>query len=209
MSTPPRQERADSRRKRLRLIEAAREAVAIHGLAVTAAEIADRAEVGVGTLYRRFGSKDALVKDILLDAIAEMQTVADASLADPDPWNGLASFLIALSRAQSANRGLAEFTASEASVFSDDVREHSVSLRCAIQDITARAHLAGMLRDDVTWRDIVVLSLASVSAGECLGVRAANDQWQRTVALLLEGLRTPGAQPLPGQSPTDVFSGLA
>ena len=56
---PPKAERADSRRKRLRLIEAARIAVAEKGVHISAADIAARAEVGVGTLYRRFGSKDA------------------------------------------------------------------------------------------------------------------------------------------------------
>ncbi|MCW2649721.1 MAG: transcriptional regulator, TetR family, partial [Mycobacterium sp.] len=87
--TGPPHERADSRRKRLRLIEAARLVVAQKGLDAGAAEIAARAEVGVGTLYRRFGTREALVKDILLDGIAETQAAADRALAAPDPWTGL------------------------------------------------------------------------------------------------------------------------
>jgi AcrR family transcriptional regulator len=81
--TWPAPERADSRRKRLRLIEAGRLVVAEKGLDAGAAEIAARAEVGVGTLYRRFGTREAPVKDILTDGIAEIQAVVDRALAAP------------------------------------------------------------------------------------------------------------------------------
>jgi AcrR family transcriptional regulator len=169
-------ERADSRRKRLRLIDAARAVVAEKGMDAAAAEIAARAEVGVGTLYRRFGFKEALIKDILLDGIAEILTAAEDSLANPNPWDGLATFFAAFSAAQVANRGLAELTADRASAFAQDVAEHSLNLRAQIAQLTGRAHHAGVLRDDVSWRDLVVLSLASVQAGECLGVRATEQQ---------------------------------
>ncbi|HTF50654.1 MAG TPA: TetR/AcrR family transcriptional regulator [Pseudonocardia sp.] len=197
-------ERADSRRKRLRLIDAARAVVAEKGMDAAAAEIAARAEVGVGTLYRRFGSKEALIKDILLDGIAEMRTAAEDSLANPDPWDGLATFFAAFSAAQLANRGLAEFTADHASAFAQDVAEHSLNLRAQIAQLTERAHQAGVLRDDVSWRDLVVLSLASVQAGECLGVRATEQQSKRTSAILLQGLRAPGTDRLPGEPPIDL-----
>ncbi|WP_404196046.1 TetR/AcrR family transcriptional regulator [Streptomyces tauricus] len=62
----------------------------------------ERAEVGVGTLYRRFGSKEALVADVLIDGLAEIESWAEAALHDPDPWAGLSGFLIAFTEAQLA-----------------------------------------------------------------------------------------------------------
>jgi AcrR family transcriptional regulator len=205
--TEPVRERADSRRKRLRLIEAARLVVAEKGLDAGVAEIAARAEVGVGTLYRRFGSREALVEDILLDGIAEIRVVLDRALAEPDPWAGLTLFLSEFSKAQAASRGLHEFTAGEGSARSPELDQGTRALRQAIQELVQRAHLAGALRHDVTWRDIVVLSLASAHATTCLGVKATGSQPERTAAILLAGLRADaGAPSLPGESPADLLT---
>jgi AcrR family transcriptional regulator len=205
--TGPPHERADSRRKRLRLIEAARLVVAEKGLEAGAAEIAARAEVGVGTLYRRFGTREALVKDILLDGIAETQAAADRALAAPDPWTGLTLFLTDFSTAQTANRGLHEFTAADSTAFSPELHDDTMKLRHAVKKLTQRAHRAGVLRKDVTWRDIVILSLASVNASTCLGVNAADTQPERTAAILLAGLRAhDDANPLPGEPPIDLLA---
>jgi AcrR family transcriptional regulator len=198
-------ERADSRRKRLRLIAAARAVVAERGVDVSAADIAARAEVGVGTLYRRFGSKDALIRDILLDGIAEVQTVAEEALANPDPWEGLATFLAAFSAIQVANQGLAEFTSAKSTIHQDQVRDSTAKLRQLVTKLVSRAHDSGTLRKDVTWKDIVLLTQASVAADECLGIRANAEQSRRTCTILLDGLRAPGTTPLPGQPPTDTF----
>jgi AcrR family transcriptional regulator len=204
--TGPVRERADSRRKRLRLVAAARLVVAERGLDAGVAEIAARAEVGVGTLYRRFGSREALVKDILLDGIAEIRSVVDRALSEPDPWVGLTLFLSEFSKAQSANRGLYEFTAGEASALSPELHDDTMRLRHAVQEVVERAHRAGALRGDVTWRDIVVLSLASVHASTCLGVKATDSQPERTAAILLAGLRADdGAFQLPGEPPNDLL----
>src|SRR3981189_147601 len=172
----PPHEPADWRGKRLRLIEAARLVVAEKGLEAGAAEIAARAEVGVGTLYRRFGTREALVKDILMDGIAEIQAAVDRALAAPDPWTGLTLFLTDSTTAQPAHRGLHEFTAADPSAISPELHADREKLRHAVTELTERAHRAGSLRKDVTWRDIVVLSLASVNASTCLGVNATDTQ---------------------------------
>jgi AcrR family transcriptional regulator len=200
-------ERADSRRKRLRLIDAARLVVAEKGLNAGAAEIAARAEVGVGTLYRRFGTREALVNDILADGIAEIQAAAENALAASDPWMGLTLFLAEFSRAQTANRGLHEYTAADGKAFSSELHAATRTLRHAVRALTERAHRAGVLRADITWRDIVVLSLASVNASTCLGVEATDTQSERTVAILLAGLRArPDSTPLPGEPPIDLLT---
>ncbi|MGW2091208.1 TetR/AcrR family transcriptional regulator [Promicromonospora sukumoe] len=190
-------ERADSRRKRLRLIEAARSAIAEHGLQASTTDITERAEVGVGTLYRRFGSKEALVADVLLDGVAEIQAWADAALDDPDPWAGLSGFLFAYTEAQLANLGLAEFTSGTARPLAPEVAARGAELAEAIDRLVRRAQDHGSLRADVTWRDVVLISIAPMGGTECLGATRGEGQWRRTIAIALDGLRAPAASTLP------------
>jgi AcrR family transcriptional regulator len=201
------QERADSRRKRLRLMEAARLVVAEKGLDAGAAEIASRAEVGVGTLYRRFGTKEALVIDIVKDGTADLQAAAERALAAPDAWDGLTQFLHDFSRAQTVNRGVREYIASEPWAGAPELHTDVMRLRDAIERLTKRAHDAGILRPDVSWHDITVLSLASANAHICLGIEATDTQTDRTTAILLDGLRAHAdSQPLPGDPPRDLLA---
>jgi AcrR family transcriptional regulator len=187
--------RSDSRRNRLRLVEAARELVAERGVDVTAAEIAGRAEVGVGTLYRRFGSKDALIRDILADGLNEVEVVAKAALADPDAWGGLSSFFAFFSQTQVDNQGIAEYLSLSTSVPADEMKRMNGELSGLVQELVQRAHAEGSLRADVTWEEIVLLSRASVSAAECLGVHASTGQSQRACAIILSGMKV--SAPIP------------
>lgn len=199
-------ERADSRRNRRLLIEAAQAAVAEHGVEVSALDIATAAGVGVGTLYRRFGTKEALIESIVLAVIEEVWADADEALADPDPWQGLAGFLIAFGESQLKCRGLAELAAlhpeRKFELFGDQIR----ALRAAIERITDRAHAAGVLRQDVTWRDILLLSRAPLETNHAMGIQGDDQQWRRTMAVVLDGLRAPGSSPLPGSPPQEVVT---
>jgi len=192
-SETPVDHRSDSRRNRLRLVEAARELVAERGMDVTAAEIAGRAEVGVGTLYRRFGSKDALIRDILADGLNEVEAVAQEALNDPDAWNGLSSFFAFFSQTQVDNQGIAEYLSLSTSVPKDEMKEMNGELSGLVQQLVHRAHREGSLRADVTWEEVVLLSRASVSAAECLGVHASSGQTQRACAIILSGMKVSAA----------------
>jgi AcrR family transcriptional regulator len=214
-----RAERVDSRRNRRKLIEAATVAIAEKGLEVSALDIAKRAEVGVGTLYRRFGTKEMLIEGVLLSLVDELLEHAEGALADADPWRGFADYLTVLGRAQMESRGLAELTgakpvtdsATQAITASASLLEplnaSYIKLRQLTRQIVERAQADGAMRSDVSWRDIVLLSRAQVEAEDCLGVHARDEQWSRTVAVLLDGLRTPGQTPLPGRAPMDTFRG--
>lgn len=192
-------ERADSRRKRLRLIEAARAAVAERGLDASTTDITERAEVGVGTLYRRFGSKEALIADVLVDGVIEIRTWADEALADEDAWRGLSSFLFAYTEAQLKNLGLAEFTSGSGAKrkLPAQVAEAGATLVEAIDRLVRRAQEQGSLRGDVTWRDIVLVSIAPMGGVECLGATQGEQQWRRTIAIAMDGLRGPAVSTLP------------
>lgn len=194
-------ERADSRRKRLRLIEAARAAIAEHGLQASTTDITERAEVGVGTLYRRFGSKEALIADVLVDGVAEIRSWADEALEDPDPWAGLSRFLFAYTEAQLSNLGLAQFTSAGAHQLPPEVAASGAELAAAIDRLVCRAQEHGTLRADVTWRDLVLISIAPMGGTECLGATRGEGQWRRTIAIALDGLRAPAASTLPPEQP--------
>ena len=84
--------RADARRNADRLIAAARQALDDRGLAVTTRDIAERAGVGLGTLYRRLPSLEAVLTAILLDTLAEMTEQAGHALDNPDPWQAFTDF---------------------------------------------------------------------------------------------------------------------
>jgi AcrR family transcriptional regulator len=197
-------ERADSRRKRLRLIAATRAAVAEQGLSVAAADIADRAEVGIGTLYRRFGSKEALIELVLLDSIGVVATAAQHALDHEDPVSGLTVLLSTLAEGQVSNRGLREYATGLGAQRSENIREHTHALRGALESLVQRAQDSGAIRDDVTWRDVAVLAEAAATAGHCLGVAPGAEQWRRTLGVIMDGLRPPGSGPLPGLPPVDA-----
>ncbi|MGB7509016.1 MAG: TetR/AcrR family transcriptional regulator [Mycobacterium sp.] len=188
-------QRSDSRRNRVRLVSAARKLVAEKGMDVTAADIAAQADVGVATLYRRFGSKDALIRDILVDGIDEVESVADAALMESDAWQGFCTFFSFFSHTQVVNQGIAEYLSTAAAISAQEEAEYHGQLLSKLQEIVRRAHESGALRPDVTWRDVVLLSRASVAAGHCLGVDAPDDQWQRTCAFIIEGLRATHPSP--------------
>jgi AcrR family transcriptional regulator len=210
-------ERVDSRRNRRKLIEAATVAIAEKGLEVSALDIANRAEVGVGTLYRRFGTKEMLIDEVLLSLVDELLEHAEEALADADPWRGFADYLTALGRAQIESRGLAELTGAKPVADSatpaitasasllEPLNASYIKLRRLTQQIVQRAQAHGAMRSDISWRDVVLLSRAQVDATDCLGTHARDEQWNRTVAVLLDGLRTPGQTPLPGRAPMDTF----
>jgi AcrR family transcriptional regulator len=157
-------------------------------------------------LYRRFGTKEALIECIVLAVIEEVRADADEALDDPDPWRGLAGFLMAFSKSQLDCRGLAELAAMHPErkfeLFGDQIR----ALRAAIERLTERAHAAGVLRRDVTWRDLVLMARAPLETNQAMGFRGDDDQWRRTMTVLLDGLRAPGVSPLPGSAPQEVAS---
>jgi AcrR family transcriptional regulator len=192
-------ERADARRNRQLLLEAAASCVAEKGAAVAALDIAEYAGVSVATLYRRFTSKEALIEQVLLDLLGRLNAVAARSLAEADAWNGLSGFIVAFARMNKDNRGLSEALGPHRT---DALAAAQGQLRDAIRDLTSRAVLAGVLRGDVTWQDIAFVSKAVHVDRECIGLTAGEREWERCLTLLLDGLRSPSPTPLPGTGPT-------
>lgn len=172
--------RADAARNRGRLLEAAADAFREHGLDVPVAEIARRAGVGPGTLFRHFAAKDDLVAAIIEERMRAMLALAEAGLAVDDPWAGFERFLWQGAEMHAAD--LALMQALKHRALESPVLEPCRSdLRAAVGRLVARAHGAGVLRTDFAAADVPVLMSAIAGAGE---------GWRRYLQFVLDGLRT-------------------
>src|SRR3954447_11455475 len=156
--SPQRPLRADAERNRARLLEAARVLFAERGLDVTMDEIAHRAGVGVGTAYRRFGSRDERMGALFEERMEEYVAIAEEALREPEPWDGLVGFLERSTAMQAADRGLKDlvFAHSHALARVMRVRERVLPL---VEQLVERAQAAGALRADLSARDMPLISL--------------------------------------------------
>src|SRR3954453_24011625 len=98
--------RKDAAHNRERLLEAARELFAQHGLGVTLNDIAHHAGVGLATAYRRFANKEEVIDALFEERLQAVSEVAEEALDDTDPWNVLISFLERSLEMHFGDRGL-------------------------------------------------------------------------------------------------------
>ncbi len=179
--------RRDAERNRRRILEAAAEAFAERGLAVTMDEIAARAEVGVGTVYRRFPDKELLIQALLEDGLVDLVARAQQALEADDPWEALVEFLDYAFGLQATNRGLTELLVSTA-----HGRERISRVRERLNPVgdalVERAQRAGRMRPDVRGSD---LALAQVAIGAVVDFTrpVEPNAWRRLFAILIDGLR--------------------
>ncbi|MEU8701268.1 helix-turn-helix domain-containing protein [Streptomyces sp. NPDC048680] len=194
--------RADARHNRDRILEAAREAYAAHGIDVPVTTIARRAGVGVATLYRRFPTRDALVTEAFSEQLAVCVAVLDEALRDPDPWRGFCSLIEKVCAMQATDRG---FTAAFLSRFPDAV-DFGGQRACAeegIAQLVRRAQDSGQLRADFDPSDVTLLLLANSGvAGESPEVSAVASR--RLTGYLLQSFRADRAAPLPPPAPLEL-----
>ncbi|MGZ4320300.1 MAG: TetR/AcrR family transcriptional regulator [Gaiellaceae bacterium] len=187
--------RRDAQANRERIVAAARAVFAAQGIEATVEEIARRAGVGMGTLYRRFPTKEDLVDAVLEDAFGQFVHVAEEALAEDDAWAGFTGFLERSLALHGADRGLKDLVDS-----SEHGRVRADALRARwrplIRRLVERAQEQGSLRADFTPEDVRVVFW---TAGRVIEATAevAPDFWRRYLALLLDGLRAGAATPLP------------
>lgn len=191
--------RRDAESNRRRILAAARELIAIHGLGVGHNEIARAADVAVGTVYRRFPDKEALVDALFVDRLDEVVDAAEAARAIADPWVALTTFMNGAVAAQASNRGLGDLAlgAARGMKLSTQARER---VGPVVADIVRRAQAAGVLRPDVTEQDLALVPamLAPIVANS----QGIDDElWRRVLALVLDGFRVGTPHALPGTPP--------
>ena len=191
--------RRDAQRNRERILVATRQAFQERGLDVGVDEIARRAGIGMGTLYRHFPTKDALIDAIVQVRFDELTTFAEQALAAPDAWEGFAGFLVAAADMQAADRGFKDALAARRRD-ELEVKLARGRLHAAVAALVQRGQDEGALRADLTGEDVIVLLWATGRIVERTA-ETAPGQVRRFLALHLAGLRPEAAAA--GQ-PTDV-----
>jgi AcrR family transcriptional regulator len=199
MEKAPRPLRRDAEANRRRILEAARTVFAREGFDAAMEEVARTAGCGIGTLYRRFPSKDALVREQFDEMRAEMLADVEDATANPDALAGLTHLLTQIGRRIAANRGLHEAIAGLPQT-AEAMEKTRAALTPAIAALLARARASGQVRDDIDEADVPVL-VSMVAEAIAATEDAGADLWPRYVVILLDGLR-PGGTPLPRHAPS-------
>lgn len=183
-----RPQRADARRNRARILDAARTVLAEHGVEAGMDEIARRADVGVGTLYRHFPTKDALVEAIAADHFAELAELAGRALdADGTPGERFAEFMWSAAGRTRTDAAMAQVMAEQPHVLERVAGTRSALLE-RVDELVRRAVASGELRPDASGDDVpaIMCGLGSVVAKERNRPGAG---WERYMTIALDGLR--------------------
>jgi AcrR family transcriptional regulator len=208
-TTADRPLRKDAERNRRRILDAAAELFAARGLGVTLNDIAHHADVGVGTVYRRFPDKGVLIDALFEERVEEMLALAEAALEDSDPWRGLTSFLERGLELQARDKGLKQLLLStpQGCAQVEGVRERMLPIANALVD---RAREAGQLRSDIEPEDFAVTHWM-LGAVVDYGRDLEPELWRRYLSLLLRGMRAAPSAPDPLPVPAltrDQLDGL-
>ena len=198
MSTSPstdRPLRRDAERNRQRILVAARDAFAEDGLAVTLDEIARRAGVGVGTVYRRFADKEQLIDALFEERIGEVVALAETSLRREDAWDGLVRFLEGVTELHACDRGLKEVALSGVHGLERVGRARELMFPLVTR-LVVRAQEQGSLRADLEPTDLPLLQFMLGALSECTR-DVEPEVWRRFLGILTDGLRTRRDGPTP------------
>jgi AcrR family transcriptional regulator len=191
--------RRDAERNRQRILAAAASLIAEHGLGVSHDQIARAAEVAVGTVYRRFPDKSSLVEALFSDQVNAVVASAHAALEIADPWTALATFMTDILEMQARSRGLRELSSGSAHGFALASYARA-QIAPIVTELLGRAHDAAVVRSDVAEQD---LALVPLMIGAVIhSARTVDPElWRRTLAVVLDGLRSVHDDPLPGTPP--------
>jgi AcrR family transcriptional regulator len=183
----PRMMRTDAVKNRQRILDAAEEVFAAEGVAVPIDVVAERAGLGVGTLYRHFPNKEALLEAIVVDRITQLVATAREFESAEDPGQALFSFLQEFAAQASAKRDLFEALGSAGIDLKARCAELFEDLMRSVDVLLSRAIAVGAVRDDVPANEIVGLIVGTCHAAGDSGVTDAG--LGRMVTVVLDGLR--------------------
>jgi AcrR family transcriptional regulator len=183
--------RRDAERNRQKLLDAGREVFAEDPEAPLD-EIARRAGVGIGTLYRHFPTRDALVEVIYAEHIDEVLAAAEEAADAESPWDGLVAFLERVLELQARNlplRGVFLRHSTDAAL-----AERRRRIQPALARLVARGREQGEVRGDFTLGDLSLALWSFAPIFEATS-RVAPEVWRRHLRILLDGMRPVAATP--------------
>src|SRR5437868_2768342 len=145
--------RADARRNRAAIVKAARAVFAKYGRDAQMDDVARRAKVGVGTLYRHFPTKEALLAACAQDRFAQLAELAQEALELDDPWEALSTFMHRGTQLHASDRALSQLLME----WPDRMRQaanETPNLQPAVAELVRRGQAAGVVRADARWEDV-------------------------------------------------------
>ena len=179
--------RADARRNREAVLDAARTAFAAEGLSVPLDEIARRAGVGPGTLYRHFPTKEALFEAVVHDRLCRLASEGAALRESPDPGAAFFAFIERLAAEAAPKRDLFDALAGAGVEIGPAVMAAVDDLRAQITHLLGQAQQAGAVRADIGGADLTALLSGMLLA---MRPRPGADS-ERVLSVFTDGLRPP------------------
>jgi AcrR family transcriptional regulator len=175
--------RADARRNRERILKAARAVFSDHGIEAQIDDVAKRAKVGVGTVYRHFPTKEALLDALVRERFEEIAGYATEALLREDAWEGFCELIWRAAERNAVDRAFCEAVAftDQSAVVEETGLEHST------QQLMERAKAQGRMRRDATTMDVAIMMCGAGSVMRTILVEP--DVWRRYLTLMLDGLR--------------------
>jgi AcrR family transcriptional regulator len=186
--------RADARRNREKVLAAAREAFAEQGREAQMDDVARRAQVGVGTVYRHFPTKDALFEALSEDTFARIAERSRALLEREDAWEAFVELMWDSGHSVAGDRALTEAMSARAA---SEPCPGQLALAGIAGELMRRAQAAGRMRPDAMVEDIPMLMCGVGSATS--RPHPCDRAWRRHLAIVLDGLQAAGAS---GELPT-------
>ncbi|HXF00735.1 MAG TPA: helix-turn-helix domain-containing protein [Solirubrobacterales bacterium] len=188
-------QRADARRNRKRVLDAARLLLAEHGLDVHVERIARAAGVGVGTVYRNFPTKEDLLQALADERFAFFADRARAALDNPDAWEGFSELMRECARVTAEDRALSEAMDQLPGLCGNSAEK--AGLNELTGELIERAKAQGVMRADFSIDDIpsIMRGLARATAPQENAPQPMS--WERYLEIIITGLRAPASSPLP------------
>jgi len=177
----PKPLRADARRNRERILVAARAVFADKGSEAQIDDVAKRAKVGVGTVYRHFPTKEALVDAVVREGFEEIAGYAREALEREEAWEGFEALIWRSAERNAEDRGFCE------AIAMTDRRDLAgeCGLDTLTQQLLDRAKTQGTVRQDASSQDVALMMCA---LGAVMRLDASQ-AWRRYLTLMLDGLR--------------------
>ena len=188
MSTDQRTLRADARRNRERILSAGRELFAREGPHAQMDEIAAHAGVGIGTIYRHFPTKEALLTEMVRVRFQEFAAIATLAEDTVDPRDALDTVMRRSAEAVEGDIGFQLALMGSNELQWEGIEEQKAALAAVVTRIIRRAVSAGVVRDDFTFDDFGMLMCGITST---MYYKPGTGDWQRHLAIILRGVHVP------------------
>lgn len=179
--------RADARRNRRKVLAAASAAFAEMGLDAQIEDIARRASVGVGTVYRHFPTKDVLVAALAIEHFERLADIVEECAREGEPWDAMAAGIWRCAETTVGDIALCEILGGQPGVL-DAAAVGKRRLEAAIEKLIDAARAQGTIRADATLQDVgtIMCGFGHIAAAQRTGNAL---DWRRYVTIALDGLR--------------------